>query len=165
MQFREVLVILLLILLNGFFALSEMALVAAKRSRLQAAAEQGRTGRQVGHRADGGSDQAAVGDPDRHHPDRDFYRSVRRPNLRRRRWPARLPGTGVPLRYADDVAFLIVVVVIGFVTLIIGELVPEARRPATRRNAGAAGRSGNAPVRPDRRTGGLVAARCQSTPF
>ena len=40
----EVLVILLLILLNGFFALSEMALVSAKRSRLQAAAEQGRSG-------------------------------------------------------------------------------------------------------------------------
>ena len=44
MSFSEVLVILLLILVNGFFALSEMALVSAKRSRLQAAAEQGRTG-------------------------------------------------------------------------------------------------------------------------
>ena len=44
MRSSEVLVILLLILLNGFFALSEMALVSAKRSRLQAAAEQGRTG-------------------------------------------------------------------------------------------------------------------------
>ena len=44
MSSSEVLVILLLILLNGFFALSEMALVSAKRSRLQAAAEQGRTG-------------------------------------------------------------------------------------------------------------------------
>ncbi len=44
MRSSEVLVILLLILVNGFFALSEMALVSAKRSRLQAAAEQGRTG-------------------------------------------------------------------------------------------------------------------------
>src|SRR5690606_7573549 len=41
---RDVLILLLLILLNGFFALSEMALVAAKRVRLQAAAEQGRAG-------------------------------------------------------------------------------------------------------------------------
>ena len=41
---RDVLILLLLILLNGFFALSEMALVAAKRARLQAAAEQGRAG-------------------------------------------------------------------------------------------------------------------------
>mgnify|MGYP000367714132 CR=1 FL=1 len=37
----EILVILLLILLNGFFALSEMALVSAKRTRLQAAVEHG----------------------------------------------------------------------------------------------------------------------------
>src|SRR5262245_44489104 len=44
MLLGEILVILLLLLLNGFFALSEMALVSAKRARLQAAAEQGRTG-------------------------------------------------------------------------------------------------------------------------
>ena len=41
---NEVLVLLLLILVNGFFALSEMALVAAKRARLQTAAEQGKPG-------------------------------------------------------------------------------------------------------------------------
>ena len=41
---NEILIVLLLILLNGFFALSEMALVSAKRTRLQAAADQGKTG-------------------------------------------------------------------------------------------------------------------------
>lgn len=41
---RDIFILLLLILLNGFFALSEMALVSAKRVRLQAAAEQGRRG-------------------------------------------------------------------------------------------------------------------------
>src|SRR4026207_1173116 len=44
MSSSQVLFILLLILLNGFFVLSEMALVSAKRSRLQAAAEQGLSG-------------------------------------------------------------------------------------------------------------------------
>ena len=44
MPSSEILVILLLILLNGFFALSEMALVASKRARIQAAVEQGKTG-------------------------------------------------------------------------------------------------------------------------
>jgi putative hemolysin len=39
---RDILILLLLTLLNGFFALSEMALVAAKRARLQAVADQGR---------------------------------------------------------------------------------------------------------------------------
>ncbi|MCC6172434.1 MAG: DUF21 domain-containing protein, partial [Gammaproteobacteria bacterium] len=40
----EVVLILLLVLLNGFFALAEMALVSAKRARLQAAAERGSRG-------------------------------------------------------------------------------------------------------------------------
>src|SRR5690606_8365390 len=44
MPSSEILVILLLVLLNGFFALSEMALVASKRVRIQAAAEQGKRG-------------------------------------------------------------------------------------------------------------------------
>ncbi|HWR04719.1 MAG TPA: hemolysin family protein [Humidesulfovibrio sp.] len=39
--FWEVLAVFLLILLNGFFSLSEMALVAAKKVRLRAAAKQG----------------------------------------------------------------------------------------------------------------------------
>lgn len=44
MPTSELIVIALLILLNGFFALSEMALVAAKRARLQTAAEHGKSG-------------------------------------------------------------------------------------------------------------------------
>ncbi len=44
MLWREIGVILLLLLLNGFFAMSEMALVSSKRSRLQALAEQGKSG-------------------------------------------------------------------------------------------------------------------------
>ena len=44
MPVTEILVIALLILLNGLFALSEMALVSAKRARLQAAAERGSRG-------------------------------------------------------------------------------------------------------------------------
>jgi putative hemolysin len=44
MHFSDILILLLLILINGFFALSEMALVAAKRARLQAAADQGSVG-------------------------------------------------------------------------------------------------------------------------
>ena len=40
----SIVVVLLLVLLNGFFVMSEMALVSAKRSRLLTAAEQGRAG-------------------------------------------------------------------------------------------------------------------------
>ncbi len=40
----EILIIFLLILLNGFFAMSEMALVSARKVRLQQQAEEGEKG-------------------------------------------------------------------------------------------------------------------------
>ena len=43
----EIALILLMVLLNGFFSMSEMALVSAKRARLQAAAERGSRGARI----------------------------------------------------------------------------------------------------------------------
>lgn len=43
----EILVVILLILLNGFFAMSEMAVVSARRIRLQALADEGHRGAKV----------------------------------------------------------------------------------------------------------------------
>jgi putative hemolysin len=124
MRSSEVLVILVLILLNGFFALSEMALVSAKRSRLQAAAEQGRTGArsaislmedpttllsaiQIGITLVGFVaavySGAAFAEPVAHS----------------------LVDSGIPAAYADDLAYVIVVLIITFLTLIIGELAPK----------------------------------------
>jgi len=40
----EILIVLLLILLNGYFAMSELAVVSARRARLQGMAEQGNRG-------------------------------------------------------------------------------------------------------------------------
>ncbi|HEX5515539.1 MAG TPA: CNNM domain-containing protein, partial [Gammaproteobacteria bacterium] len=40
----KLLVILLLILLNGFFAMSELAVISSRKTRLQEMAEQGRHG-------------------------------------------------------------------------------------------------------------------------
>jgi putative hemolysin len=44
MIWQEILIILLLIVLNGFFALSELALVSARKARLQQYVEEGRRG-------------------------------------------------------------------------------------------------------------------------
>jgi putative hemolysin len=44
MIWQEILIILLLILLNGFFALSELAVVSSRKARLQQYAEEGRNG-------------------------------------------------------------------------------------------------------------------------
>jgi putative hemolysin len=120
----EILVILLLILLNGFFALSEMALVSAKRSRLQAAAEQGRAGAR--------SALALLEDPTT------FLSAIQIgitligiltgvfSGAALTAWLSQiLIGYGLEGRYIEEISFGIVVVLVTFVSLIIGELVPK----------------------------------------
>jgi putative hemolysin len=120
----QVFVILFLILLNGFFALSEMALVSAKRTRLQAAAEHGKAGAksalalmedpttllsaiQIGITliglVTGIYSAAALAAP----------------------LAGSLAGQGVPAKYAEEVAYVVVVLLVTFVSLTIGELVPK----------------------------------------
>jgi putative hemolysin len=124
MPSTDVVVILLLILVNGFFALSEIALVSAKRSRLQTAAEQGKTGAksalalmedptgllsaiQIGITLigifNGVYGGATVAEP---------LADI-------------LVREGLSTNTAQRVAYAIVVVIITYVTLIIGELVPK----------------------------------------
>jgi putative hemolysin len=124
MRASDVLILLLLILLNGFFALSEMALVAAKRARLQTAAGQGKAGAksalalmedptallsaiQIGITlisfATGIFSAAVFADP----------------------LAGWLRVHDVPDRYAEEVAYALVVLVVTFISLTIGELVPK----------------------------------------
>jgi putative hemolysin len=120
----ELIVILLLILLNGFFALSEMALVAAKRARLQTAAQQGKAGAK--------SALALMEDPTTLlsaiqigitlislltgiYSGATFAGPL----------AAWLGGYGVPLDYAEELAYAIVVLLVTFVSLTVGELVPK----------------------------------------
>ena len=120
----EILVILLLVLLNGFFALSEMALVASKRARIQAAVEQGKTGAR--------SALALIEDPTT------LLSSIQigitlisvvtglySGATLARPLALALLELGIPETYADKVAFSTVAVLVTFVSLIIGELVPK----------------------------------------
>jgi putative hemolysin len=120
----EILVILLLILLNGFFALSEMALVSAKRTRLQAAAQQGRPGAK--------SALALMEDPTT------FLSAIQigitligiltgvYSGATLATWFAGvLAGHGVEGQYVQEISFGVVVVIVTFVSLTIGELVPK----------------------------------------
>ena len=124
MLLGEILVILLLLLLNGFFALSEMALVSAKRSRLQAAAEQGRTGAKTA--------LALLDDPTTLLSSIQIYitlismvTGVYSGAKFAEQLGVVLAQAGVPLRYAEESAFVVVVLIVTFVSLIIGELVPK----------------------------------------
>jgi putative hemolysin len=120
----QVFVILFLILLNGFFALSEMALVSAKRTRLQAAAEQGKSGAK--------SALALMEDPT-------LFLSAIQIGITliglitgiysaatlAAPLAGSLAGYGVPAKYAQEVAYVVVVLLVTFVSLTIGELVPK----------------------------------------
>jgi putative hemolysin len=120
----EIVVILLLILVNGFFALSEMALVSARRTRLQAAAEQGRSGAK--------SALALLEDPTT------FLSAIQigitlisiltglySGATFAGRLSEQLVALGIRSNYIDQISSALVVVGVGYLTLIIGELVPK----------------------------------------
>jgi putative hemolysin len=124
MPSTEVLIIFFLILVNGFFSLSEMALVAAKRSRLQAAAEQGRSGAR--------SALALIEDPTTLLSAIQIgitlisiFTGVYSGATLAERLGRTLLVYGVPEQYAEKLSFGLVVFVVTFVSLIVGELIPK----------------------------------------
>jgi magnesium and cobalt exporter, CNNM family len=120
----ELIIALLLILLNGLFALSELAVVSARRPRLRTMAEQGRSGAQAAlHLAE---------EPGR------FLSTVQigitlvgilagafSGAALSQRFDAILEGWGVSTRVAEPLAYTIVIGSITYLSVIIGELVPK----------------------------------------
>ena len=121
---RDVLILLLLILLNGFFALSEMALVAAKRTRLQAAAEQGRAGAR--------SALALMEDPTSLLSAIQigitvisFATGIYSTNVFADPLAGQLVDLGLHASFAEEAAYVVVILLVTFVSLILGELMPK----------------------------------------
>ncbi len=120
----EILLLLFLILLNGLFAMSEFAMVSARKSRLQPLAENG-------------NERARAALELAEHPDR-FLATVQigitligtlagaigGATIARRLavWLAAVPLLAA---YADAIAFTLVVLTLAFLSLVIGELVPK----------------------------------------
>ena len=120
----DVLIIAALILLNGLFAMSELAIVSARPARLRVAAERGSKGAEaalllasdpgkflstvqigitlVGIVA-GAYSGSSLGGPLGH-------------------WLASL---GVPAEYSDDIGFALVILATTYASLVVGELVPK----------------------------------------
>lgn len=120
----EIVIILLLILLNGLFAMSEIALISARRSNLEMLARQGNAG---ARRA-----QQLIQDPDK------FLSTIQigitligiltgiySGDTLAASFGARLSALGIPLRTATIVAQVTIVIVVTYLTLIFGELVPK----------------------------------------
>ncbi|WP_308659509.1 hemolysin family protein [uncultured Alistipes sp.] len=120
----ELIVILVLILLNGLFAMSEIALISARRSKLEIQARQGNAG---ARRA-----QRLIENPDR------FLSTIQigitligiltgiySGDALAERFGHELASLGIPPRVAAAAAQVIIVIVVTYLTLIFGELVPK----------------------------------------
>jgi putative hemolysin len=120
----DVVIILALILLNGVFAMSELAVVSAKRQRLEKMADEGRRG--------AGAALFLHDDPGRLLSTVQvgitligiFNGAFGEASLTARLTPA-LANIGVPDQYARLAALAIVVAGITFVSIVLGELVPK----------------------------------------
>ncbi len=120
----DVLIIAGLILLNGLFSMSELAIVSARPARLKMAEEKGSSSAGVA--------LALAADPGK------FLSTVQigitlvgiiagAYSGASLGGPVgdRLALLGVPLRYADDAGFFLVILITTYVSLVIGELVPK----------------------------------------
>ena len=120
----EILIIALLILLNGIFAMSEMALVSARKSNLEMQARQGSRGARKALRL--------AKDPDR------FLSTVQigitligiltgiySGDTLAARFGEQLARLGLSLRSATAIAQVVIVILVTYLTIIFGELVPK----------------------------------------
>ena len=120
----DVLIIVGLILVNGVFAMSELAIVSARPARLKVAAERGSRGARCA--------LALAGDPGKLLSTAQIGitligilagaysgASLGGPTAER------LLAWGVPARYADDAGFVLVIAVTTYASLVVGELVPK----------------------------------------
>lgn len=120
----EILVILLLILLNGLFAMSEIALISARRSNLEMQARQGSAGARQALKL--------AKDPDR------FLSTVQigitligiltgiySGDTLATKFGSDLARLGIPLRTATITAQITIIIVVTYLTIIFGELVPK----------------------------------------
>ena len=143
----EILVILLLILLNGLFAMSEIALISARRSNLEMQARQGSAGARQALKL--------AKDPDR------FLSTVQigitligiltgiySGDTLAAKFGGELARLGIPLRTATVTAQVTIVIAVTYLTIIFGELVPKrigmnaAEKAAKNRGAPDAGAFG-----------------------
>jgi putative hemolysin len=120
----EILIILFLVILNGIFSMSEIALISSRKTKLEIASKNG------DRRASAALELA-------NSPNR-FLSTVQigitlisiltgifSGNTLTIGIQDFLTGLGLELKYADNIAVGLVVVIIGFVQLVLGELVPK----------------------------------------
>ena len=120
----EIVIIILLILLNGIFAMSEIALISARRSNLELRARQGNAGAQRALRI--------IEDPDKFLSTNQIgitpigiLTGIYSGDALAAKFGRELALLGIPLRTATIAAQVTIVVIVTYLTLTFGELVPK----------------------------------------
>lgn len=120
----EILVLLGLILLNGLFAMSEIAIVTAKKSRLKALAAKGNTSAEVALKLAEDPTQflstvqigiTSIG----------IMNGIYGESVLAEPFALWLQSVGMPLAISDNFATVLVVVVVTYLSIVVGELVPK----------------------------------------
>lgn len=120
----DLFVIIILIILNGVFSMSEIAMISARKSRLTSEAKKG-------------SKSAKIALKLQENPDR-FLSTIQigitligiltgmySGDLLAKEFAVVLDKAGVPSLWADELAKLIIIVVVTYLSIVIGELVPK----------------------------------------
>ena len=121
----DVLIILLLVALNGVFAMSELAIVSSRKPRLKAMARAGRRGAQTALGPRRRSRPLPVDRADRHHPDRHPRRRLFGRQPRRAGRASGSPCSASIRTPRQTLGFALVIVLTTYASLVIGELVPK----------------------------------------
>jgi putative hemolysin len=120
----EIFILLSLILLNGIFAMSEIAIVTARKSRLSALANKGSKSAAIALKLAENPTQflstVQIGITSIGIMNGIFGQSVLAAPFAD--W---LETLGVPLNYSDNIATALVVVVVTYISIVVGELVPK----------------------------------------
>lgn len=120
----EILVLLGLILLNGLFAMSEIAIVTAKKSRLMALAAKGSRSAQVALKLAEDPTQflstvqigiTSIG----------IMNGIFGESVLAEPFALWLQTLGVPVNFSDNFATILVVLVVTYLSIVVGELVPK----------------------------------------
>jgi len=122
----EILVIFSLLVLNGVFAMAEIALISARRSRLKLLSDSGKSGAKLalklGENPERFLSTVQVGITLISVLSGAFGAEILAPYVKP--WIEQIPWPWLSVR-ADETAFVIVVVLITYFSLVIGELVPK----------------------------------------
>ena len=121
----SIVIVLVLVVLNGFFAMSELAIVSARRARLETMAKAGNRGAARALRLAEDPTELPLDGAGRHHAHRHLRRRLQRRHPLRAARRGAAPGAARSPTIAGTLAFALVVIATTYVSLIIGELVPK----------------------------------------